>query len=192
MHLHKLGLIYEVEQMKTRFSPGLRLFLIFAIFFSSFAAVPLSQSTIPINIDTAQILADLGGVPCFDWSVFTCVTIDVPLDHFNPSDTRTIPVVFAVLPASGDRKGMFVNVVGGPGLSGVLSADSYVSLWDPSLFEAFDIVFFDQRGIGLSGGLTCPFAATEYYQQDTSGVTRKQEKALKSVASTFVMIVSVN
>ena len=46
-------------------------------------------------------------------------------------------------------------------------------------------MFFDQRGVGLSGGLTCPIAATEYYQQDAKGVTRKQEKALKKTASTF-------
>ena len=113
------------------------------------------------------------------------MTIDVPLDHFNPADTRTIPVVFAVLPASGARKGMFVTATGGPGTSGVLLADSYCAGFDPSILESFDIVFFDQRGMGLSGGLTCPFAATEYYQQDVRGITRKQEKALKKAASTF-------
>ncbi|HSB00332.1 MAG TPA: alpha/beta fold hydrolase [Anaerolineales bacterium] len=113
------------------------------------------------------------------------MTIDVPLDHFNPADTRTIPVVFAVLPASGARKGVFVTATGGPGTSGVLLADSYSAGFDPSILESFDVVFFDQRGMGLSGGLTCPSAATEYYQQDARGITRKQEKALKKTASTF-------
>lgn len=171
--------------MKKTVSPILRLLIITAIFISSIAAAPLSQSEVFVKADTQQILDDLGGVPCFEWSYFTCVTIEVPLNHFDPSDTRTIPIVFAVLPASGERKGMFVNAVGGPGLSGVLSADFYVSLWDPSLFESFDIVFFDQRGIGLSGGLTCPTAATEYYQADARGLTRKQEQALKKAAKTF-------
>jgi pimeloyl-ACP methyl ester carboxylesterase len=97
-----------------------------------------------------------------------------------------IPVVFAVLPASGERKGMFVVATGGPGTSGVLSADSYVAEYDASIFEAFDIVFFDQRGMGRSGGLTCPVAATEYYQQDGRGLTRHQEEALKKTVSTFV------
>jgi pimeloyl-ACP methyl ester carboxylesterase len=113
------------------------------------------------------------------------VTIDVPLDHFNPADTRTIPVVFAILPATGERKGMFVTATGGPGTSGVLLADSYSAGFDPSILESFDVVFFDQRGMGLSGGLTCPSAATEYYQQDARGITRKQELALKKTAKTF-------
>jgi pimeloyl-ACP methyl ester carboxylesterase len=173
------------EVMKTIFSPILRLSLILVFFLSSFAAAPPSASAIPLS-DTQQILDDLGGVPCFEGSYFTCVTIDVPLNHFDPADTRTIPVVFAVLPASGERKGMFVTATGGPGTSGVLSADSYSFGFDPSIFESFDTVFFDQRGMGLSGGLTCPAAATEYYQQDARGVTRKQEKALMKTASRFV------
>ena len=171
--------------MKPTFSPIIRLFIITAIFFSSIAAAPLSQSAIPAKTDTQQILEELGGVPCFEGSYFTCVTIDVPLDHFDPANTRAIPIVFAVLPASGERKGTFVVATGGPGTSGVLLADSYVAAYDASIFEAFDIVFFDQRGMGLSGGLTCPFAATEYYQHDARGLTRGQEKALKKSAHTF-------
>ena len=171
--------------MKTSFSPVTRLALILAIFFSSVAAASPSSSAVSPKTDTQQILDDFGGVPCFDGSAFTCVTIEVPLDHFNSADKRTIPVVFAVLPASGTRKGMFVTATGGPGTSGVLSADYYSSGFDASILESFDIVFFDQRGVGLSGGLTCPEAAAEYYQQDARGVTRKQEKALKKTASAF-------
>ena len=171
--------------MKKTISPILRLLLTTAIFISSIAAAPLSRPEVPVKTDTQQILDDLGGVPCFEWSYFTCVTIEVPLNHFDPSDTRTIPVVFAVLPASGERKGMFVTATGGPGTSGVLLADFYSSGFDPSIFESFDIVFFDQRGMALSGGLTCPVAATEYYQADARGLTRKQEQALKKAARTF-------
>lgn len=172
--------------MKTTFSPVTRLLIITAIFISSIAAAPLSQSSAPVKADTEQILEDLGGVPCFEWSYFTCVTIEVPLNHFDPTDTRTIPVVFAVLPASGERKGMFVTATGGPGTSGVLLADFYSSGFDESIFESFDIVFFDQRGMAMSGGLTCPFAASEYYQADFRGLTPSQERALKRNASTFV------
>jgi len=163
----------------------MRLAIITAIFFSSIAAAPLSPSEIPLKTDTAQILEDLEGFPCFEDSAFTCVTIDVPLDHFNPDDLRTLPVVFGVLPASGARKGMFVTATGGPGTSGLLSADSYSAGFDPSILESFDVVFFDQRGMGLSGELTCPLAATAYYQEDFRGITRKQEQALKEAASTF-------
>lgn len=171
--------------MSLSFSTLPRFALVIVVSFSSIAARPSSQSTIPLETDTQRILDDLGGVPCSEDSAFTCVTIDVPLDHFHPEDTRSIPVVFAVLPASGQRKGMFVTAVGGPGLSGVLSADDYSAGFEAGIFEAFDLVFFDQRGIGLSGGLTCPIAATWYYQQDFRGFTNKQENALKETASAF-------
>src|SRR5512138_279140 len=167
--------------MRPFFSAALRSFLIVGIFLSSLAASISPTSNQKTN--TEQLLEDLGGFPCYEGSAFTCVTIDVPLNHFNPADTRTIPVVFAVLPASGTRKGMFVTATGGPGSSGVLSADSYSAAFDPGILESFDVVFFDQRGMGLSGGLTCPFAAAEYYRQDARGITRKQEKALKQAAN---------
>jgi len=100
-----------------------------------------------------------GGIPAPPNSDFTCVDVTVPLDHTQPpaqpQDGGTIKVVFGVLPASGERKGMFVTATGGPGTSGLLSADSYTSAFDPSIPEHFDIVFFDQRGVGLSGGLQC-------------------------------------
>jgi len=67
----------------------------------------------PTRQDTATILDDLGGSPCPD-SEFTCVSLEVPQDHSDPANTQTIEVVFGVLPATGERKGMFVTVVGGP------------------------------------------------------------------------------
>jgi len=171
--------------MKTKFSPVMRLSLLVALFLSSIAAAPFSQATKLQNKTTQDILDALGGFACFDGSLFTCVTVEVPLDHFNPADTRTLPVTFAVLPAAGPRKGMFVTAVGGPGYSGVASADYYLSGFDPGISEVFDIVFFDQRGLLLSGDQTCPFAANVYYQQDSNGITPEQEAALKQTASAF-------
>jgi pimeloyl-ACP methyl ester carboxylesterase len=118
----------------------------------------------PVHAGIADVLDDLGGKPCPGGSDFTCVTIEVPLDHFNPSDTRTIDVVLAVLPASGNSKGLFVTATGGPGSAGIGLADYYTSYFDPSIRRRFDIVFFDQRGIGLSGGLVCPAAYGVFLQ----------------------------
>jgi pimeloyl-ACP methyl ester carboxylesterase len=174
--------------MKHLSSKPVRFLFILGLFISSFAGSSYSNSSRPspnLRPGTAGLLQQLGGTPCPNDSSFTCVTLEVHLDHFNPTDTRTIPVVFAVLPAAGIRKGMFATATGGPGTSGVLLADSYASGFDPGILDAFDIVFFDQRGMGLSGGLTCPSAAAEYYQQDARGITRKQEKALKKAAHTF-------
>ncbi|MBC7812201.1 MAG: hypothetical protein H7175_13685, partial [Burkholderiales bacterium] len=97
--------------------------------------------------DIIPVLDSLDGEPCH-YGEFTCVTLTVPLDHNNPDGAvGTIDVVFAVLPASGERKGMFVNVVGGPGASGLALADPYAEAMHESVLENFDIVFFDQRGV---------------------------------------------
>ena len=109
----------------------------------------------------------------------------MPLDHFNPADTRTIPVTFAVLPASGKRKGMFVVATGGPGTAGVSLADSYTSGYNGNIPKRFDIVFFDQRGVGLSGGLACPQAAVQYYQADASTDTAAHRQAFADASKTF-------
>jgi pimeloyl-ACP methyl ester carboxylesterase len=134
---------------------------------------------------TQQILQRLGGRPCTPKSDFTCITLAIPLDHFNPGDRRTLNVVFAVRPTTGQRKGMFVTATGGPGTSGLDAKDSYTAAFDPSIPEHFDIVFFDQRGVGLSDGLDCPVSATAYYQTDQRALTPAQEAAVKASAHTF-------
>jgi pimeloyl-ACP methyl ester carboxylesterase len=142
----------------------------------------VSVTDVPAE-DTASRLEQLGGVPCPD-SDFTCVTLEVPLDHFHP-DGRTLKVVFAILPATGERKGMFVTATGGPGTAGLQSADSYVATFDPSVPEHFDIVFYDQRGVGLSGGLQCAAAAAKFYRADWNASTPTEEAALVKTANTF-------
>jgi len=175
--------IKRKRTMKTRFPLFVRAAFIMVLLFSSVASTPYQPTE---RTAMEHVLDDLGGYECFEGSAFTCVTIDVPLDHFNAQDPRTIAVTFAVLPASGERKGMFVVATGGPGYSGVASADYYVSSYDPSIPEAFDIVFFDQRGVLLSGDQNCPYAGNAYYQKDAQGKTPAQEAALKQAASTFV------
>lgn len=134
--------------------------------------------------DTDSHLKSLGGEPCPDSDEFLCVTLKVPYDHFNPT-SGTLDVVFGVLPASGTRKGMFVVVTGGPGTSGLLSADDYTASFDASIRENFDIVFFDQRGVGLSGDLQCPDAATAFYLADWDTSTPEGEASIAQTAKTF-------
>ena len=149
------------------------------------APVAAAPSPPAARVDTAPSLQRRGGQPCPDGSEFTCVTIAMPLDHFTPSDTRTIDVVFAVLPASGDRKGAFVTATGGPGYSGVSVADYYTSFFQAPIPRRFDLVFFDQRGLALSGGLTCPEAAAVYYRVDSQTATPAQQRAFKDAARRF-------
>jgi pimeloyl-ACP methyl ester carboxylesterase len=123
--------------------------------------------------------------PCPD-SKFTCLTLRLPIDHFDPTNPRTIDVVFAVLRASGQRKGMFVTAVGGPGASGLAASDAYLPGFDSSIRKQFDIVFFDQRGIGRSGGMECIKAAAAFYQTDARAETPAEEAALIEAARKFV------
>ena len=145
-----------------------------------------APTTTPAPDSTADLLESMGGELCPD-SEFTCVTIDMPLDHFDPSYERTIGVTFAVLPASGESQGAFVTVTGGPGTSGIAVADSYTELYDPAIAEQFDIVFFDQRGIASSGGLTCPQAANDYFRAPGDVASATGIDLLVESAETFTV-----
>ncbi len=154
-----------------------------------FAAVVLlgmlTPTTFAARPDVRERLKELGGAPCPN-SAFTCVTLTVPLDHFNALDTRTMDVVFAILPTTGERKGMFVTATGGPGSAGIgCCADYYTSFFPSNLTDVMDIVFFDQRGVGLSGGLDCFHAASQFYQADLRADTPARGQKLKNAAQTF-------
>jgi pimeloyl-ACP methyl ester carboxylesterase len=164
---------------------GLRLSLAVAVAVLSSSLLAVPAASAPPDDTTAAILERLGGEPCPGGSAFTCVTLTVPLDHFDPADERTVDVAFSILPATGQRKGMFVTAVGGPGASGLLAADVYTSTLDPRIPERFDIVFFDQRGVGRSGGVSCPEAAAAWDQVDARARTPEQEATVKEGARTF-------
>lgn len=130
--------------------------------------------------------AQVSEQPCPD-SAFTCIRLAVPLDHFDPANARAIDVVFGILPARDParRKGMLVTAVGGPGASGLANADDYAAGFADEVRDAFDLVFFDQRGIGLSGGFDCPQAVATYYQTDGRARTPAQERAAVAAAREF-------
>lgn len=162
--------------------------------FTPATATPVPPATVippaPSKIDDIKpILERLGGQACEEQPKMTCVTIEVPLDHFDPANTETIQVVFAVLPATGERFGMYVQAFpGGPGGEGISSA--YPDYFDERILEHFDIVYFDQRGLGLSSPLDCPLAnasgteefLTEYDQAGLEGLDtpEEQQKAIET------------
>lgn len=129
----------------------------------------------------------VGQRPCPN-SDFECIAVQVPLDHFDPANPAATNVVFGILPARNPakRKGMFVTAVGGPGASGLASADSYTAAFDPAIAEVFDIVFFDQRGIGMSGNLRCDADVAAYYQTESRSRTPAEEQATIDNARAFV------
>jgi len=117
---------------------------------------PAPQSEAPAAGDgIAAKLEELGGAPCEENPDFTCISIQVPLDHFDPANAETLEVFFAVSPATGERMGMFVQAFpGGPGGEGISTGG--MGWFSEGIIEHYDIVYFDQRGIGLSNPLACP------------------------------------
>ena len=98
--------------------------------------------------DTLKATIDrLGGQPC-RVGALTCVSVEVPVDYRANTGPK-IKIEYAISFASGQSKGVLFYVVGGPGGSGIGVADDYLSAFDVRLTENMDIVFFDQRGVGL-------------------------------------------
>jgi pimeloyl-ACP methyl ester carboxylesterase len=80
------------------------------------------------------------------------------LDHNDPDSDESIEVTFAVLSAAGERKGALVVAVGGPGASGVFDSDFFLPSFPEEITESYDLIFFDQRGVELFPGPSCPEA----------------------------------
>ena len=158
---------------------------------SAAPATPMSNSKVS---DITERLQELGGKPCQHTAIFTCVTIKVPLNHFDSANAESIDVVFAVAPARGERKGMYIQAFpGGPGGEGISYAST--SYFPSSILQSYDIVFFDQRGVGLSNPLECKQAYAKYFLQylnadDTVGEegydTPQEQQAVIQSAKSFV------
>jgi pimeloyl-ACP methyl ester carboxylesterase len=118
-------------------------------------------------------------------SEFTCVTLEVPRDHFTAGGP-TWDVTFAIKRAAKQRKGVFVTATGGPGVSGLSAADDYTSAYAKSITDQYDIVFFDQRGIGLSRPIACPDATAVYYQSGYDPTDPAQFDAAARDAKAYV------
>jgi pimeloyl-ACP methyl ester carboxylesterase len=117
-------------------------------------------------------------------SEFTCVTLGVPRDHFAAGGP-TWDVTFAIKRAAKERKGVFVTITGGPGSSGLASADDYTSAFAKSVTDQYDIVFLDQRGVGMSKPLACPNATAVYYQTDNDPTDPAQFDGAASDAKAY-------
>ncbi len=117
---------------------------------------------------------------------FRCVMIETQLDYANPARGKTI-VVFAVLPARkpAKRKGVLVTIIGGPGASGIAVAEAYAASYAPELRDQFDLAFFDQRGVGLSGNLRCEEASAAYNQTEMRADTSAEERRMIDNARVF-------
>lgn len=127
----------------------------------------------------------VGRRACPDESEFECITLSVPRDHFTAGGPSW-DVEFAIRRATGTKVGTYVVITGGPGSSGIASADGYTGYYPASVPEHFDIVFLDQRGIGRSHPIACPDATAVYYASDIDRTDPTQAEATGAVAKTYV------
>ncbi|MEU5127936.1 alpha/beta hydrolase [Streptomyces mobaraensis] len=97
--------------------------------------------------------------PCGDGSVLECAAMTVPRDWHRPNAGHDLTVAVSRHRASGPggRRGVLMVAAGGPGASG-LDRPSGLVEDKPELAAAYDVVGFDQRGVGRS---TRPVCQTE-------------------------------
>ena len=92
--------------------------------------------------------------PCPDDNAFSCVTLAVPADHFA-AGSPTWEVTFALHRALHGSRGVLVTATGGPGSSGIAASAQRLTDLPAEITDHYDLVFFDQRGIGLSHPFRC-------------------------------------
>ncbi len=123
--------------------------------------------------------APLDWAPCAELRRGECATLNVPLDWSEPG-TSTIDLALGRLPATGERIGSLVINPGGPGGSGLryLGFEPY----GPQISSRFDVVSWDPRGVGASGGLRCNAAVPELLAADPDPDDDAELDALRDAA----------
>ncbi|HET7703187.1 MAG TPA: alpha/beta fold hydrolase [Candidatus Limnocylindrales bacterium] len=119
----------------------------------------------PVLVFVAGVLIASGRpepwyVPC-PQATLDCDGMLVPVDH-DAGSTATIWIVYAVHHATEPSLGSLAVAVGGPGASGLDGSLAILESLDPELVRRYDILFWDQRGVGASEGRDCPDAGHEY------------------------------
>jgi pimeloyl-ACP methyl ester carboxylesterase len=85
-----------------------------------------------------------------------CGTVRVPVDYLDPRG-EAVEIALRKVPAGhqGKRRGtLFINP-GGPGASGLEFAQEARDFFSDEILDVWDVVGFDPRGIGESGGFEC-------------------------------------
>lgn len=115
-----------------------------------------------------------------------CASVRVPVDYTQPGG-KTVGIALrkVVAVAPHQRRGtLFINP-GGPGGSGIGFAQDAGSVFGPRVLSAYDIVGFDPRGLGASGGFECltDRDVDAEYAADPTPETPAERTALERAAS---------
>ncbi|PHQ52109.1 peptidase [Streptomyces cinnamoneus] len=93
--------------------------------------------------------------PCQD-SPLECATMTVPRDWHHPGAGADLTIAVSRHRASDSakRRGVLMMAAGGPGGSG-LKRPQYLAGGSPTIDSSYDVVSFDQRGVGRSTRAVC-------------------------------------
>ena len=92
--------------------------------------------------------------PCQELPIGTCATVTVPLDRGGTVPGAVNLKVARVPAARQPSRGTILFLAGGPGESALSGGENLVSLFR-RYAPNHDLLTFDQRGTGRSGGLNC-------------------------------------
>lgn len=91
-----------------------------------------------------------------------CATLRVPRDYHDPAEgtiTLTVSRLRTADPAH--RRGTLAVVPGGPGGSGLDYPGEMAKLLPPDVLRSYDLIGFDERGVGNSTPVHCDLSAAE-------------------------------
>jgi pimeloyl-ACP methyl ester carboxylesterase len=102
----------------------------------------------------ARAQAQIVFAPCGNSNDFACGHLTVPLDPSGQTPgTITLAIRRHRAPVD-EAKSAIVALAGGPGQAALPFAEEFARLLGP-IADTRDLIVFDQRGIGLSGPLSC-------------------------------------
>jgi pimeloyl-ACP methyl ester carboxylesterase len=105
-----------------------------------------------------------GSCPTGYPATLQCAKVRVPLDYGKPNGTK-LSIVISRAKATGtaaQRQGVLLVNPGGPGGPGVGLAAAVQGALPGALQQAYDVIGFDPRGVGLSGPILCVDPAVFY------------------------------
>ncbi|SED37564.1 TAP-like protein [Streptomyces sp. 2112.3] len=107
--------------------------------------------------------------PCAAKPSLECARMTVPRDWHHPGTGADLTIGVSRHRATGParRRGVLMMAAGGPGASGLTRPADFVAR-SPSVGAAYDVVGFDQRGVGSSTPAQCQTDAEfrEFYAHD--------------------------
>lgn len=152
----------------------------------------LTGSLLPQTADADEVPRLRWNEACTAGKSYRCATLRVPLDYDNPNG-RKLDIKLIKRAATGRRIGTLFFQSGGPGEALTTSLPKLYHRFPAAVRERFDIVGFDQRGVGESTAVQCfPNSAEEAKFLSTlpAGfpVGRAQERAFQKGWARFAAL----